>query len=48
MSIIKQRIEQFCRIYHSEVVAIRRHIHKNPELSFQEEKTAKFISNKLT
>lgn len=48
MSIIKQRIEQHCRLFHSEIVAIRRHLHKNPELSFQEEKTAKFISKKLS
>lgn len=48
MSIIKQRIEQHCRIFHSEIVAIRRHLHKNPELSFQEEETAKFISKKLS
>lgn len=28
-------------------VSIRRHIHENPELSFQEEQTAKFITEKL-
>ncbi len=47
MSIIKKRIEQFSRIYHSEVVAIRRYIHANPELSFQETNTAAFICRKL-
>lgn len=46
-TILKQRIEQHCRIYHSEVVAMRRHIHANPELSFQEFKTADFICKKL-
>ncbi len=46
-TILKQRIEQHCRIYHSEVVAIRRHIHANPELSFKETKTADFICRKL-
>lgn len=47
MSIIKKRIEQFARIYHSEVVAMRRYIHMNPELSFQETNTANFICKKL-
>ncbi len=45
--ILKQRIEQYCRLYHSEVVAVRRHIHANPELAFQEEQTAEFIASKL-
>ncbi len=47
MGILKQRIEQYCRIYHSEVIAIRRHIHANPELSYQENKTSEFIAAKL-
>ena len=47
MGILKQRIEQYCRIYHSEVIAIRRHIHAHPELAFQENKTAEFIASKL-
>jgi amidohydrolase len=47
MGVLRQRIEQYCRIYHSEVIAIRRHIHANPELAFQEHKTADFISRKL-
>ncbi|OIP01071.1 MAG: N-acyl-L-amino acid amidohydrolase [Bacteroidetes bacterium CG2_30_33_31] len=47
MSILKQQIEQHCRIYHSEVVAMRRYIHANPELGFQENNTANFICKKL-
>lgn len=31
-----------------EIIQIRRHLHSNPELSFQEEKTAQFISELLT
>lgn len=31
-----------------DLVAIRRHLHQYPELSFQEEKTAAFVSQKLT
>ncbi len=46
-SILKQRIEQHCRIYHSEVIAIRRHLHAHPELAFQETQTAEFITSKL-
>lgn len=30
-----------------EVIAIRRHIHAHPELSFEEYETSKFVSNKL-
>ena len=45
--ILRQRIEQHCRLYHSEVVAVRRHIHANPELAFQEFGTADFIASKL-
>jgi len=30
------------------IIQIRRHLHSNPELSFQEEKTAQFISELLT
>jgi len=47
MGVLRQRIEQHCRIYHSEVVAIRRHIHANPELAFEEHKTSDFIARKL-
>ncbi len=41
---IKEKAEQ----YFNEVRAIRRHIHANPELSYSEYNTAKFISEKLT
>jgi amidohydrolase len=47
MGVLRQRIEQHCRIYHSEVVAMRRHIHANPELAFEEYKTSDFIAKKL-
>ena len=43
-SIILNRSEQ----YFSEVQAIRRHIHANPELSFHEHNTSAFVSGKLT
>ncbi|MBS1739997.1 MAG: amidohydrolase [Bacteroidetes bacterium] len=41
---IKERVAE----YFPEIQAIRHHIHANPELSFQEFHTAKFISQKLT
>ena len=47
MSQLKQRIEQHCRIYHSEIIAIRRYLHKHPELAFQESNTSDFIAKKL-
>ncbi|HSP23176.1 MAG TPA: amidohydrolase, partial [Planococcus sp. (in: firmicutes)] len=30
---------------YEEIVEIRRHLHQNPELSFQEENTAKYIAD---
>ncbi len=47
MEILKQRVLQHCRIYHSEVVAMRRYLHMNPELAFEENNTADFICRKL-
>lgn len=42
--LILQKIE----LIKDEVIAIRRHLHQNPELSFQEFETSKFIQEKLT
>ena len=33
---------------HEEAVRVRRHLHRNPELSFREERTAAFLSAELT
>lgn len=41
------KIKQLAKDYASEVVANRRHLHTNPELSFQEYNTAKFVAQKL-
>jgi len=46
-STLRTRVEQHCRLYHSDVVAVRRHIHANPELAFEEYKTSEFICKKL-
>ncbi len=47
MENIKDLIKEKARIYHSEVIAIRRHIHSNPELSKKEHKTAEFVEQQL-
>ena len=41
------QIQQKALQYFPEVQAIRHHIHANPELSFQEHKTAAFVAGKL-
>jgi hippurate hydrolase len=44
---LKNKINQLVEKYFDEVVTIRRHIHENPELSFQEYETSKFITSIL-
>ncbi len=44
IDIIRRKADE----YYSEVVAIRRHIHKHPELSKQEKNTMDFIASKLS
>ena len=44
---MKTKIQQLSEQFHSEIIDIREHLHKNPELSFQEFKTADFIEEKL-
>ncbi len=41
------KIKQLAKDYAAEVVGNRRHLHINPELSFQEYNTAKFVAEKL-
>jgi amidohydrolase len=45
---ILSAIQQKAKEYFSDVQEIRHHIHANPELSFEEHKTAAFISSRLT
>ena len=45
---MKTTIHALANEYQTELVAIRRHLHAHPELSFKEKETAQFISNKLT
>jgi amidohydrolase len=44
---IKEQIQQLAKNIFNEVVANRRHLHSNPELSFQEVETSAFIAKKL-
>jgi len=41
------QIQRLSREYANEVISFRRHLHAHPELSYQEENTAKFITEKL-
>jgi len=47
MNKLKEKIQQLSHTNHAHIVDIRRHIHANPELSFQEYKTAEFIATTL-
>jgi amidohydrolase len=44
---LKDKIQNLSREYLKEVISYRRHLHSNPELSFEEYKTAEFVSQKL-
>lgn len=41
------RIKQLASAYADDTVAIRRHIHANPELSYEEYETAKYVADQL-
>ncbi len=45
---LKDKIKLQASTYFNDLVAIRRHLHAHPELSFHEVETAKYISQKLT
>ncbi len=44
---IKRKIQQIAKDSVGKITEIRRHVHSNPELSFQEFETSKFIAAKL-
>lgn len=44
---MNDKIKKLAKKYFSEFVEIRHHLHANPELSYQEFETSKFIQNKL-
>lgn len=45
---LQQRIKELANKYSEEFIGIRRHLHANPELSYQEFETSKFVQRKLT
>ncbi len=45
---MKEKIQKLAQDCFNEIIEIRRHIHQNPELSFHEFETSKFIKEKLT
>jgi amidohydrolase len=45
---LKEKIQQLAAAYAGEFIAIRRHLHANPELSYQEYNTSAFVQDKLT
>jgi len=44
---LKERIKALAKELKEEVIATRRHLHANPELSYQEFKTAEFVKGRL-
>jgi len=44
---LKEKIKSLAQKYQKDNIAIRRHLHENPELSFQEVETGKFIADRL-
>lgn len=45
---IKDKIQELSEKIQDELVAIRRHLHAHPELSYEEAETSRFISEKLS
>ncbi len=45
---IKQQIQELAKKYANEFIDVRRQIHANPELSYQEFETSAFVQKKLT
>jgi hippurate hydrolase len=44
---LKEKIKALAKNYAEEFIAVRHHLHANPELSYQEFETSKFIQSKL-
>jgi len=47
MNTLQTLIKEKAKRYKEEVISIRRHLHQNPELSFEEYNTSKFVCDKL-
>ena len=48
MKMLIEKIKTLSKKYAPEFILVRRHIHANPELSYQEFETSKFVQKKLT
>jgi amidohydrolase len=44
---LKEKIKQLAKEYNNEFIEVRHHLHANPELSYNEFETSKFIQQKL-
>jgi hippurate hydrolase len=44
---LQQKIKQLALEYKDEFIAVRHHLHANPELSYQEYETSRFVQAKL-
>ena len=44
---MKNKIKSLAAAYHADTVAVRRYLHQYPELSYQEKRTGKYISEQL-
>jgi amidohydrolase len=44
---MKEKIQILAQNYHKDAISIRRHLHQNPELSYQEFNTSRFVADKL-
>ena len=44
---LKNQIQSLAKKYHADIISCRRHLHQNPELSFYEFETQKFVEQKL-
>ncbi len=44
---LKENIQSLAKKYKDEFIAVRRHLHANPELSYKEFETSKFVQGKL-
>jgi amidohydrolase len=47
MIMLQQKIKELAKQYLDEFIAVRQHLHANPELSYQEFETSKFVQSKL-
>lgn len=45
--ILINKIKQLSLDFHADIIAMRRHLHQHPELSFQEKKTGEYIASQL-